>query len=87
MKRLNSDPKLYGPEGKPHRRLRIMYICRFIDNGAYSGYLNRTIAMHVALFETLNKFHAVRPDASDFQLRLMLTDAIAMLRFLLRTAI
>jgi Predicted pPIWI-associating nuclease len=86
VKKWNSDPKLYAPDGKPHRRLRVMYICRFIDHGAYSGYLNRTIAMHMALFDTLNELHAVRPDMSDFQLRLMLTDAITMLRFLLRTA-
>lgn len=86
VKRWNADPDLYGKDGRPHRRLRVMYVCRFINNGGFTAYLNKTISLHVAFFDTLNELHAVRPNLTNFQLRLMLTEAIGILRFLLRTA-
>ena len=52
-----------------------------------TGVLNGSeiVGASVAFFETLNSLHDVRPDICDFQLRLVLTDAIGILRFLLRT--
>jgi len=43
-------------------------------------------ALTSAFFEVMNVLHDVRPDIGEFQLRLLLTDAIGILRFLLRTA-
>jgi hypothetical protein len=84
VKKWNSRTEFYKDD-RPVRRLRLMYICRHIANGAFTDYLNKTISMHVELLDTLNEMHAVRPKLDDFQLRLLLTDAISMLRFLLRT--
>jgi predicted pPIWI-associating nuclease len=84
VKKWNSNPEFYK-DGKPNRRLRLMYICRQISNGAFTDYLNKTISMHVELLNTLNEVHAVNPKFDDFQLRLLFTDAISMLRFMLRT--
>lgn len=84
VKKWNSKTEFYKA-GRPVRRLRLMYICRHIANGAFTDYLNKTISMHVELLDTLNEMHAVRPKLDDFQLRLLLTDATSMLRFLLRS--
>lgn len=72
--------------GKPTRAGRYLYICRFVAYGAYGDYLKKSSGMTSAFFELLNVLHDVRPDVGEFQLRLMLTDAIGILRFLLRTA-
>ena len=84
VRKWNSNPEFY-PQGKPTRRLRLMYISRRIAHGGFPDYLEKTIAMHQKLMDTLNEMHNVQPNFDEFQLRLLFTDAIAMLRFLLRT--
>jgi len=79
------DAKLYH-DGKPTRSARYLYICRHITDGAYGDYLRKSSGMTSAFFAVLNELHEVRPDVGDFQLRLMVTDAIGILRVLLRTA-
>ena len=73
-------------EGRPTRQARVLYVCRHLNYGPYGRYLKKSVSATVAFFDTLNCLHEVRPDVSDFQLRLMLTDVIGILRFLLRTA-
>lgn len=84
VKKWNSDAGFYK-DGRPVRRLRLMYICRRITPGGFADYLDKTISTHIELLKTLNEMHAARPNLDEFQLRLLLTDSIAMLRFLLRT--
>jgi hypothetical protein len=79
------DPNHYH-EDRPTRLARILYVCRHVNYGPYAKYLKKSMSASVAFFDTLNSLHDVRPDVCDFQLRLMLTDAIGILRFLLRTA-
>ena len=79
------DPNHYH-EGRPRRQARVLYVCRHVNYGPYGRYLKKSVNATVAFFDTLNSLHEVRPDVCDFQLRLMLTDAIGILRFLLRTA-
>lgn len=81
----STDPKHFD-KGKPTRAGRYLYICRFVTYGAYGDYLKKSSKMTSAFFELMNVLHNVRPEVGDFQLRLMLTDAIGTLRFLLRTA-
>lgn len=81
----SQDPNYYH-NGRPTRHARILYICRFVNYGPYARYLKKSIAASLAFFDALNGLHEVRPEISDFQLRLMLTDAIGILRFLLRTS-
>lgn len=81
----SQDPNHYH-EGCPTRQARVLYICRHVNYGPYGRYLKKSVNATVAFFDALNGLHEVRPDVCDFQLRLMLTDAIAILRFLLRTA-
>ncbi len=57
-----------------------------MNYGPYGKYLKKSVGASVEFFNTLNSLHDVRPDVCDFQLGLMLTDAIGILRFLLRTA-
>jgi hypothetical protein len=78
------DPKQYH-NGKPTRAARYVYICRNVHYGPYGEYLKKSARMTSAFFELLNTLHEARPDVSEFQLRLILTDAIGLLRFLLRT--
>lgn len=79
------DPNHYH-EGRPTRQARVLYVCRHVNYGPYGRYLKKSVNASVAFFDALNGLHEVRPDVCDFQLRLMLTDAIGILRFLLRTA-
>ncbi|MGQ0736334.1 MAG: hypothetical protein ACT4QD_22105 [Acidobacteriota bacterium] len=79
------DPNHYH-QGRPTRQARVLYICRHVNYGPYGRYLKRSVNATVAFFDARNGLHEVRPDVCDFQLRLMLTDAIGILRFLLRTA-
>ena len=79
------DPNHYH-EGRPSRQARVLYVCRHVDYGPYGRYLKKSVNATVAFFDTLNGLHEIRPDVCDFQLRLMLTDGIGILRFLLRTA-
>ena len=81
----SKDPKHFD-KGKPTRAGRYLYICRFVTYGAYGDYLKKSSKMTSAFFELMNVLHDVRPDVGEFQLRLMLTDAIGILRLLLRTA-
>ena len=81
----SKDPKHFD-KGKPTRAGRYLYICRFVTYGAYGDYLKKSSKMTSAFFELMNVLHDVRPDVGEFQLRLMLTDAIGILRFLLRTS-
>lgn len=73
-------------KGTPTRAGRYLYICRFVTYGAYGDYVKKSSRMTSALFDLMNVLHEVRPDIDEFQLRLMLTDAIGVLRFLLRTS-
>ena len=79
------DPNHYH-EDRPTRQARVLYVCRQVNYGPYGKYLKKSVSASVAFFDTLNSLHDVRPEVCDFQLRLMLTDAIGILRFLLRTA-
>ena len=78
----SKDP-LHLDKGKPTRTGRYLYICRSVT---YGDYLKKSSKMTSAFFELMNVLHDVRPDVGEFQLRLMLTDAIGILRFLLRTS-
>jgi hypothetical protein len=81
----STDPK-YFHEDKPTRAARHLYICRFVNCGPYSDYVKKSSDMTSAFFKALNGLHDVRPDICEFQIRLMVTDALNILRFLLRTA-
>jgi hypothetical protein len=81
----SEDPNHYH-NGRPTRQARVLYACRHVNYGPYGKYLKKSVNATVAFFDALNGLHDVRPDVCDFQLRLMLTDAIGILRFLLRTA-
>jgi hypothetical protein len=81
----SKDPNHYH-NGRPTRQARVLYVCRHVNYGPYGEYLRKSVNATVAFFDALNGLHDVRPDVCDFQLQLMLTDAIGILRFLLRTA-
>jgi len=81
----SQEPNHYH-NGRPTRQARVLYVCRRVNYGPYGKYLKKSVNATVAFFDALNGLHDVRPDVCDFQLRLMLTDAIGILRFLLRTA-
>lgn len=85
VRRWSQDLNHYHND-RPTRQARVLYVCRHVNYGPYSKYLKKSIGATLAFFETLNGLHDVRPDVCDFQLRLMLIDAIGILRFLLRTA-
>jgi hypothetical protein len=81
----STDPDHFA-NGKPTRAARHLYVCRFVTCGSYSDYVKKSSRMTSAFFTALNGLHDVRPDVAEFQLRLMVTDALNILRFLLRTA-
>jgi len=80
------DPHHYD-KGKPIREARVLYICRGVEYAPYPAYVHESIRTTITFFRSVNKnTHEVRPEVSEYQLRLMLVDAIDILRFLLKTA-
>jgi Predicted pPIWI-associating nuclease len=66
------NPDHYDDKGRPTRRARLLYICRDINHGEFSAFLEAEI---LAILKFLNLFqggtHKVRSDLSEPQLRAM----------------
>lgn len=83
VKNWSNSPTHYD-RGKPTRRARLLYICRSLNHGPFSDFLEKDID---AVLEFLKLFqrgtHEITPTYTDSQLKLMLVRMESALRFLL----
>ena len=79
----SARPDLYY-QGKPTRNGRILFACRAVNFGFYAPHLTNSMKMTRDFFDVLHRgTHSLRPEASDAQLRLMIIDAVHVVRLLL----
>ncbi len=86
IKKWTSDPNNYH-NGCPTRHARLLYLCRKINYGPFTTFVQKDVASDLAflsLFQTGT--HAVRSDFSEHQLLAMLARMESLLRFLLEIA-
>jgi hypothetical protein len=83
VKNWSNSPTHYD-RGKPTRRARLLYICRSLNHGPFSDFLEKDID---AVLEFLKLFqrgtHEITPTYTDSQLKIMLVRMESALRFLL----
>jgi hypothetical protein len=69
---------------KPTRRARLNYICRALNDGAYSNFLSKDITAMIGLFDLFQVgTHGVEPDLNDDQLFAIQFRVESTMRFLL----
>ncbi len=59
----------YLHKGRPKRKTRMLFICRDINHGPLVEFVQKDSDMVLALFDLLNRVHAVEPNMTDQQLR------------------
>lgn len=83
VKNWSNSPTHYD-RGKPTRRARLLYICRSLNHGPFSDFIEKDID---AVLEFLKLFqrgtHEITPTYTDSQLKIMLVRMESALRFLL----
>jgi len=83
VKNWSNSPTHYD-RGKPTRRARLLYICRSLNHGPFSDFLEKDID---AVLEFLKLFqrgtHEITPTYTDIQLKMMLVRMESALRILL----
>jgi hypothetical protein len=83
VKSWTSNPDHYA-EGRPTRKARLLYVCRKINHGDFSAFLEDDVS---AVLKFLNLFHGgahnVRSDLSPEQLHAMFVRMKGVLQFLL----
>lgn len=79
-----SNAQEHYDKGKPTRRARLLYICRDIDHGPFSTFIEKDIDADLAFLQLFQQgTHEVAPQYTDLQLRAMLVWMESMLRSLL----
>lgn len=71
-------------EGKPTRRARVLYVCRGIDHGPLSEFVNADTGALVKLVELFNRVHELEPGMSDAQLSALLLRTDSWLTFIIQ---
>ncbi len=83
LKVWSSDEADYA-NGRPTRRARFKYICRTLDSGSFSTFLNKDITAMIGLFDLFQVgTHGVEPDFTEDQLFVIKFRVESALRFLL----
>lgn len=78
-----SDPEHFH-DGRPTREARLLYLCRTIDHGPFSGFVRKDVASTVSFIGLFQRgTHKIQVDFSESQLRLLVLRAESLLRFLL----
>ena len=70
IKAWNTNPDYYYDKDKPTRRARLLYICREIDSGPLSEFVDKEVSSILALIKELsNEVHAIPCRLTDQQLQ------------------
>jgi hypothetical protein len=79
-----SDSPDHYDKGRPTRRARLLYICRGLDHGPFSTFIEKDVDAAVAFVQLFQQgTHEVTSEYTDFQLRIMLVRMESTLKFLL----
>jgi len=71
-------------EGKPTRKARVLYVCRDINHGPLSEFVNADTGALVKLVELFNRVHELEPGISDAQLNALLLRTDSWLTFIIQ---
>ena len=72
--------------GRPSRPGRLRYICRYVNHGEWTAFIEKDVQAAVAFLDLLNKLHKAKPQQSDLQLRALLIRAEGLITVLIKTA-
>ncbi len=73
-------------DGRPTREARILFICRGINHGPFSNFMNADVRASIEFIELFQRgTHKLAAPFSDDQLRALIVRAESLLRFLLLT--
>lgn len=73
-------------EGRPTRRARFFYVCRGINHGPLTEFLDLDTRALVKLMELFNRVHQLEPGLTDSQLSALLLRTDSYLRFFIQIA-
>jgi hypothetical protein len=80
-----TEPSHYH-EGKPTREARILYVCRDINHGPFTQFVNKDIESHIKFIRLFQRgTHEININFTDQQLKALLVRSEALARFLLVT--
>ena len=71
-------------DGRPTRKARILYVCRDINHGPFTAFVNADTGALVKLVELFNRVHELEPGLSDKQLNALLLRSDSWLTFIIR---
>jgi len=82
----STEPSHYH-EGRPTREARILYVCRDINHGPFSQFVNKDVESHIKFIRLFQHgTHEININFTDQQLKTLIVRAEALARFLLVTA-
>lgn len=71
-------------EGKPTRRARVLYVCRDLNDGALTRFVDSDAQAFEEFFLVLHRIHELNPDFSDQQLRALQVRSDSYLTYILQ---
>jgi len=71
-------------EGKPTRKARVLYVCREINHGPLTEFVNADTGALVKLVELFNRVHELEPGISDAQLSALMLRTDSWLKFIVQ---
>lgn len=80
----NTDPSLADKKGRPTRRGRLLYICRFVVEGSFANFVEADVNATLKFIDLFQPgTHAIEVPFTNDQLRAMLRRAEGLLSYLL----
>lgn len=74
-------------EGRPTREARVLFICRGINHGPFSGFMRADVRANIEFIELFQRgTHSLAASFTDDQLRALIVRTDSLLRFLLLTS-
>jgi hypothetical protein len=71
-------------EGKPTRRARVLYICRFIEHPPFSDFSAETAQALMEMIAFFNRLHDIDPQLTDERLEALILRTDSLLTYILR---
>jgi hypothetical protein len=84
VKEWSTAPEYYDDKGRPTRRVRLLYICRVLNQEPFSKFVEKDIDTVLEFLQLFQQgTHEVMSKFTDFQLAIMLVRMESTLRFIL----
>ena len=85
IKKWTDDPSHFH-EGRPTRKARILYVCRNINHGPFTDFINADVKTSIEFIALFQRGHELEVSFSEKQLSTLVTRTGSFLRFLLLTS-